>query len=142
MDNYLEELNIVDLVSEKHLKLRKKVRELWNENGGEDVNQTESHILAMLEIKGMTIAETARKINMSRQATHKCSQNLILRGYIAVTEIDGNQRDKLIELTQKGKNYCSNMLILKGDIEKQIEKSIGSENFKILKQCLKEKWID
>lgn len=142
VNDYLSDLNIIDLVSEKHQELRKKVRELWIKNGGEDVNQTESHMLAMLEIKSMTIAETARKINISRQATHKCAQNLIANGYIKISSIEGNQRDKLIMLTEKGKNFCSNMLILKKTLEEQIEKNIGKKNLEKLKQCLKENWID
>lgn len=142
VNDYLNDLNIVDLVSEKHQDLRKKVRDLWVENGEEDVSQTESHMLAMLEIKSMTIAETARKINISRQATHKCAQNLISNGYIKITPIEGNQRDKLIMLTEKGQNFCSNMLILKKKVEKHIEKNIGKKNLEKLKQCLKENWID
>lgn len=77
---------------------------------------------------------------MSRQATHKCAQSLISRGYISANNIDGNQRDKLIVLTEKGKNYCSNMLILKEEIE--IEKNIGKENLNKSRKYLKEKWID
>ena len=142
MNDYLKDLNIVDLVSEKHQQLRTKVRKLWIENGEEDINQTESHMLAMIEIKSMTIAETARRINMSRQAAHKCAQNLISRGYIIANNIEGNQRDKLIMLTEKGKNYCANMLILKEEIENEIEKNIGKENLNKLRKCLKEKWID
>lgn len=142
VNDYLNDLNIIDLVSEKHQDLRKKVRELWVKNGEEDVSQTESHMLAMLEIKSMTIAETARKINISRQATHKCAQNLISNGYIKITPIEGNQRDKLIMLTEKGQNFCSNMLILKKKVEKHIEKNIGKKNLEKLKQCLKENWID
>ena len=142
MNDYLKDLNIVDLVSEKHQQLRTKVLKLWIENGEEDINQTESHMLAMIEIKSMTIAETARRINMSRQAAHKCAQNLISRGYIIANNIEGNQRDKLIMITEKGKNYCSNMLILKEEIENEIEKNIGKENLNKLRKCLKEKWID
>ena len=142
MNDYLKDLNIVDLVSEKHQQLRTKVRKLWIENGEEDINQTESHMLAMIEIKSMTIAETARRINMSRQAAHKCAQNLISRGYIIANNIEGNQRDKLIMITEKGKNYCANMLILKEEIENEIEKNIGKENLNKLRKCLKEKWID
>ena len=142
MNDYLKDLNIVDLVSEKHQQLRTKVRKLWIENGEEDINKTESHMLAMIEIKSMTIAETARRINMSRQAAHKCAQNLISRGYIIANNIEGNQRDKLIMLTEKGKNYCANMLILKEEIENEIEKNIGKENLNKLRKCLKEKWID
>ena len=142
MNDYLKDLNIVDLVSEKHQQLRTKVRKLWIENGEEDINKTESHMLAMIEIKSMTIAETARRINMSRQAAHKCAQNLISRGYIIANNIEGNQRDKLIMITEKGKNYCSNMLILKEEIESEIEKNIGKENLNKLRKCLKEKWID
>ena len=35
MDDYLKDLNLIDLLSEKHKKLRKEVMKLWIEKNGE-----------------------------------------------------------------------------------------------------------
>ena len=48
MSTYLENLNIIDLLSEKHAKLRKMVIETWIEMGEESVSDTESYMLALV----------------------------------------------------------------------------------------------
>jgi DNA-binding MarR family transcriptional regulator len=142
MDEYLKELNLIDLLSEKHKKLRREVMRLWLEKKGEEITDTEAHMLGMLEKKSMTMAESARKVNVSRQAAHKCAQKLIERGYIEMKAIEGNKRDKLIVLTKKGEEYCNEMLKLKEQIEEEISINIGRENVERLKVDLRKDWLD
>ncbi|EPZ58515.1 transcriptional regulator, MarR family [[Clostridium] sordellii ATCC 9714] len=51
MNSYLDNLNLIDLLSEKHAQLRKIVRDKWSENAGEYITDTESYIIALLERK-------------------------------------------------------------------------------------------
>jgi DNA-binding MarR family transcriptional regulator len=142
MDEYFKELNLIDLISEKHKKLRGKVMKLWSEKKGEEITDTEAHMLAMLEIKSLTIAESARKVKVTRQAAHKCVKKLIDRGYVVLSSIEGNNRDKLIVLTPKGKEYCMEMLKIKEEIEEEIATKIGRENVELLKKYFRESWIE
>ncbi len=48
MKNYLDNMNLVDLISEMHKILRNKVNNVWDKNNIEKINQTESHILGIL----------------------------------------------------------------------------------------------
>ncbi|GKX68165.1 MarR family transcriptional regulator [Inconstantimicrobium mannanitabidum] len=141
MDDYLQELNLIDLISEKHKKLRREVMKLWLENGGEEVTDTEAHMLAMLEKSSLTIAESARKVGVTRQAAHKCAKKLIEQGYIKMEDIEGNKRDKLIVLTEKGKVYCSEMLKIKKKMEEEISMKIGRDNVEMIKMYLRRDWI-
>jgi DNA-binding MarR family transcriptional regulator len=141
MNDYLETLNLIDLISEKHKKLRSEVMRLWLEEKGEEITDTEAHLLGMLEIKSMTVAESARKINLSRQATHKCARKLIEKDYIAMNAIENNKRDKMLTLTKKGKAYCDEMLKIKELIEQEVALNIGSENIEALKLYLRKDWI-
>ena len=102
MDNYLGDLNLVDLVSEKHKKLRKEVMKLWIAQHDEYISDSESHMIGTINIKEMTVAEIARKMNISRQGAHKCAKKLIDSEYIIMKSIEGNNRDKLLTLTKKG----------------------------------------
>jgi DNA-binding MarR family transcriptional regulator len=142
MDNYLKDLNLIDLVSEKHKKLRKEVMKLWAKQHGEYISDSESHMLGTINIKETTVAEIARKMNISRQAAHKCSKKLIEGGYIIMKSIEGNNRDKLVILTLKGEAYCKEMLILKQEIEEEIVKKIGYDNVQFLKEILRKDWMD
>lgn len=140
IEEYINNLNLIDLVSEKHKKLRKKTFKLWAERNLENISGAETHLLAMLSIKNMTIADCARKMNLSRQAVHKCSKDLIAQNYITFFSIEGNHRDKLLQLTDKGTNYCIKMLNLKEEIEREITENIGSENVEFLKNLLRKEW--
>ncbi|MHC1749653.1 MAG: hypothetical protein AB9856_15385 [Cellulosilyticaceae bacterium] len=142
MNDYLQTLNLIDLVSQKHKKLRKEVIRLWLEKNEEEISDTESHMLGMLEIENITIAESARKMNVSRQAAHKCAKKLIEKDYIMIKAIDGNKRDKLMGLTKKGEAYCYEMLKIKKQIEEEIASNIGHQNVALLKDCLRKDWIN
>ena len=107
-------LNIIDLISEKHAKLRKMVIEAWVESGEERVSDTESYMLALIEKNELTVAQIGRIIGISRQGAHKCA---------------------------KGLRFCRETLILKEKFETDIINAIGEDKFQILKQCLSENWF-
>ena len=107
-------LNIIDLISEKHAKLRKMVIEAWVESGEERVSDTESYMLALIEKNELTVAQIGRIIGISRQGAHKCA---------------------------KGLRFCRETLILKEKFEIDIINAIGEDKFQILKQCLSENWF-
>lgn len=141
MDNYLNDLNLIDLVSEKHRKLRKEVMKLWAKQHGEDISYSEAHMLGNINIREMTVAEVARKMNISRQGAHKCAKKIIDNGYIEMKSIKGNNRDKLLVLTKKGEEYCREMLLIKQKIEYEIIKKIGPQNVEFLKEFLRKDWL-
>jgi len=141
MYKYLEDMNLVDLISERHKVLRNKVNHEWNENNIEKISQTESYILVMIERELKNIAEIAREINISRQAAHKCVQNLISRGYLSVENKEESRKEKILVLTEKGKKCNDDMLRIKMKIEEEIENEIGKSSVEIIKLLLKKKWI-
>ncbi|QAA33113.1 MarR family transcriptional regulator [Clostridium manihotivorum] len=142
MNEYLKELNLIDLVSEKHKRLRSEVMKRWIDKDGEEITDTESHFLAMLNKNSMTIAQAARKIRVSRQAAHKCAMKLIDEEYVKVIPIEGNKKEKLVLLTAKGQSYCDEMLKIKKKIEDEISLRIGKDKTEELKVLLRTDWID
>lgn len=135
-------MNLVDLISEMHKVLRAKVNDRWNENNVEKINQTESHILGILGRESTTVAQLSREINISRQAIHKCVQNLIVRGYLEIENMKGSNKEKLVVLTEKGKICNDEMLHIKSSIEEEICKELGNSSVEILKLLLRKKWIN
>src|SRR5699024_4588656 len=137
----LKNLNIIDLISEKHAKLRKIVSKTWIDMGKEGFTDTESYILSLIEKNELTVAQISRIIGISRQGTHKCVKGLNEKDYIMIKNQDSISRDKILSLTTKGKKFCEETLILKEKFENEIIKFIGESNFKILKECLSEDWL-
>lgn len=139
MNMNLQEMNLIDLLSEKHLALRKKVTQMDPDN----INKTESHILAVLEVHSMlSISEISRIINISRQGTHKSIQGLLSQGYVEAVEVAGNQRDKHIVLTPKGIECNRKMLVIKKQLEQQIINKLGNKKVELIKALLKEDWLE
>ncbi|MDA3733557.1 helix-turn-helix domain-containing protein [Niameybacter massiliensis] len=141
MQSYFENLNIIDLISEKHAQLRKMVRDTWVEQGNHYLTDTESYILALVERSPMTVAQLARIIDISRQGAHKCVQGLISKGYIKSEILEGNCKNKVLTLTQKGILFRQETLTIKEKFEQDIKTSIGEEHFNLVKQTLQKTWF-
>lgn len=139
MNNYLQEMNLIDLLSEKHLTLRKKVIDSISD----DLNKTETHILAILEFhQRLSISEISRILNLTRQGTHKSIQGLLSSGYVQGVDVENNYRDKHIALTSKGLEANKNMMVIKKQFEQQIINKLGEANVELLKALLIENWLE
>ncbi|MRN52920.1 MarR family winged helix-turn-helix transcriptional regulator [Paenibacillus monticola] len=139
MNINLQDMNLIDLLSEKHLALRKRVTQMDPDN----INKTESHILAVLKIHTMlSISEISRIIGISRQGTHKSIQGLLSHGYVETAEVAGNQRDKHIVLSPNGVECNRKILVIKKQLEQQIISKLGHKNVELIKTLLKEDWLD
>lgn len=132
-------LNIIDLISEKHIILRREVEERWVANGEDDISHTEALLLAKINMGKISIAEVARQANISRQAMHKCAKKLEEKGYLKFVSNQGN--NTYTELTEKGILYCEKSIALKEKIEEEIAMLLGKENINLLKELIKKDWI-
>ncbi|WP_018885670.1 MarR family winged helix-turn-helix transcriptional regulator [Paenibacillus massiliensis] len=139
MENIYPDLNLIDLISEKHLALRRAVGEL----DGNRLNKTETHILSILErYEPMSISEISRRIHISRQGTHKSIQGLLAQNMIITTDTKENQRDRNVTITQKGRDYNRQLLELKLELEQQIVLRLGEDKIKVIKSILSEEWLE
>lgn len=137
--NEASSANLIDLMSDKHLFLRKKVAEL----DGEELNRTETHILSVVEIAvKVSISEIGRAVHLTRQGTHKSVLGLIERGYLEESQDAGNRRDRYVRLTAKGQQACDNQLGIKRELESRITKKLGPGHAALLKQLLLEDWLE
>ena len=141
MESSLESQNLVDLISDKHAKLRKMVINTWIENGEEEITDTESYMIALIDREKTNIAQIAKKIGISRQGAHKCAKGLIEKGYIEIEDQHINSRDKFLILTEKGKYFLKETLHIKQNIEEQIINSIGKDKFDVIKETFTNPWF-
>ena len=132
-------LNIIDLISEKHITLRREVEERWSKSGEEDITHTEAMLIAKINMGKISLAEVARQANVSRQAMHKCAKKLEEKGYLEFIASESNQT--YTSLTEKGSLYCKKSNDLKEKIEQEIAENLGEENIKLIKKLLEGQWI-
>lgn len=139
MEQNLEGLTIIDLISEKHIVLRRETEDRWAETDEEEINHTEGLLLAKIGMKRVSLAEVARQANVSRQAMFKCAKKLEERGYLEF-KIDEDGA-KYTTLTEKGEVYCQRSQTLKQEIEDEIARALGKEQLKRLKALLQKDWL-
>lgn len=141
MKSYLDTLNLIDLISEKHAKLRKIVINTWIENGEEEITDTESYMLSIIQREKTTVAKIAKIIGISRQGAHKCAKGLISRGYIEVENSNIKSKEKYLLITDKGRRFNNETLKIKEKLEDEIIQVIGKEKFRIIKEVFGESWF-
>jgi len=141
MNEYLESLNLIDLISEKHAVLRKEAEERWKVAGFCEMSHTEAHLLACVRRESLSITGAARILNISRQGMQKCARHLEERGFLVFEHPVGNSRDKCMILTGMGMEYCRMSDEMKQEMEKEISRLLGRETVENMKQTLKQNWL-
>lgn len=142
MESYSESYNLVDLISDKHAKLRKMLIDAWIKNGEEEITDTESYMIAIVQKERTTVAQIAKKIGISRQGAHKCAKGLIEKGYIEIENRESNSRDKYLILTHKGRYFLQETLLIKQSLEEEIIKAIGKDKFDMIKDIFSQSWFE
>lgn len=138
MEENLKTLNIIDLISEKHIVLRREVEDRWASSNEEEITHTEAFLLAKISMGKVSLAEAARQANISRQAMFKCAKKLEANGYLTFNVDEGN---KYAALTAKGQAYCKKNQQLKMTIENEIADLLGGEQVALLKELLIKNWL-
>jgi len=136
----LKNLNLIDLLSERHLEVQKKAEQLWNENSDIYLSNSEWFIMARIYKKQPTIAYVTKHVGISRQATHKFIKNLSEKGLVDIQDVTYNKRDKCIRLTDLGEECYEKNKLLKVELEEEIASQIGADQFQLLKDILKSDW--
>ena len=80
MDSELKNMDIIDMVSERHLQLRKLTEKRWNDSSDIYLSNSEWFIMARIYKKQPTIAYVSKNVDISRQATHKFIKSLEAKG--------------------------------------------------------------
>ena len=131
------ETNLIDLISDTHLTLRKELDSRWFSEKGDGITRAEGHLMNRLFHEELSISAAARLMNMSRQAVHKCSVELIEKGFLIQKE-GASKREKILVLTGKGKAFCRDNLAMKIQLEEDVTVRIGTEKVRLLKELLQE----
>ncbi|RDU34624.1 MarR family transcriptional regulator [Neobacillus piezotolerans] len=136
----LENLDLIDLISERHSLLRSILGKAWNENSEIYISNSEWYIMARIYKKQPTISYVTKNVEISRQAIHKFIKNLASKGLVEIRNAENNRKEKCIQLTPLGEQCYEKIVALKGQLEKKIAENIGAEKVEELKNILKLDW--
>ncbi|WP_040850747.1 MarR family winged helix-turn-helix transcriptional regulator [Planococcus halocryophilus] len=136
----LQNLNLIDLLSERHIAARKIAEQAWDKESEIQISNSEWTIMAHIYKQQPTIASVTKNLDITRQATHKFIKNLAAKGLVEVQNVENNKKDKCIRLTAVGEGCHEKHEVLKKQLESQIADKIGANQLKILKDILKAEW--
>ncbi|MDQ6596088.1 MarR family transcriptional regulator [Bacillus salipaludis] len=136
----LQNLDLIDLISERHSLVRKIAEKAWNNKSEIYISNSEWYIMARIYKKRPTISYVTKNVEISRQAIHKFIKNLSAKGLVEINNVENNKKDKCIQLTPLGEDCYEKNEFLKAQLENKIAEKLGVEQVKILKDLLKLDW--
>ena len=140
MNPEFQSLDLVDLLSERHLLLRSITEKLWNDSSDISLSNSEWFIIARIYKKQPTISYVSKHVDISRQATHKFIKQLESKGMLEISNAENNKKEKCLKLTKLGEDCYEKNEALKATLEKKIADKIGIEHLTRLKDILKLDW--
>lgn len=132
----VEQLDLFDLISERHSTIRRLLEEKWNEMSDISISNSEWYIMSKVNNNQPTISMVAKHVQISRQAAHKFIKKLASKGLVEIAS-GTNNREKRIQLTELGQICVDKYIVLKKEIEKKIAEKVEIEQ---LKTILKSEW--
>lgn len=136
----LQSLNLIDLLSERHLSTRRITEQAWNEESDIRISNSEWTIMAHIYKQQPTIASVTKNVDITRQAIHKFIKNLSAKGLVEVQNVENNKKEKCIRLTALGETCHEKHEVLKKQLESTIAEKIGSHQLVLLKDILTADW--
>jgi DNA-binding MarR family transcriptional regulator len=135
-----ETLDLIDLISERHVQLRSIREQVWNERNEMYISNSEWFIMARIYQQNPTISQVTRQVDISRQATHKFIKSLEAKGLVEVMPAQHNKKEKSLRLTPLGENCYEKNTTIKAALEQIIAEALGAEQVEMLKKLLKADW--
>lgn len=136
----LDDLDLIDLLSERHVLLRSICEQSWNNTSDIYISNSEWYIMARIYQQQPTISYVSKNVDISRQATHKFIKSLESKGLVAIKDSNINKKEKCLQLTPLGEECYEKNEALKATLEAKIAKQLGAEQLLILKNILKSDW--
>ncbi len=138
---YFDTLGLVDLISEKHKQLRQETMLRIESHFGHEFSQMDIYLISLIQFNSMSVSESARYMNISRQAAHKHVKNLESLNFVQLTTSQTNRREKIITLTESGKQLGEQVNGIKTELELELKERLGVENYALVNSLFKESWV-
>ena len=132
MEKEDDSVNLIDLLYSKYYKFKKMNDEVCSTLYNISITNSEWLVIHLIFGKQPTISEIAQRVNITRQATHKCIKALNSKGIITVNNVVNNKKKKCLKLTPFGEQLFLENKLLKESIERDLAAQIGSDRVNLL----------
>lgn len=136
----LQNLDLIDLLSERHNYIRGIAEKAWNDQSDIYISNSEWYIMARIYKKRPTISYVTKNVDISRQAIHKFIRNLSSKGLVEINNVKNNKKEKCVQLTALGEECYEKNEDLKAQLVNKIAEKIGVDQVSKLNELLKLDW--
>lgn len=140
-DKFLTTLGLVDLISEKHKQLRQKTMQRIENQFVAAFSEMDIYLISLVGFEPISVSESARYMNVSRQAAHKHVKYLASLGFVDLATSPTNRRKKIITLTESGKQLGEQVNAIKAGVELELKERLGGEYYSLMTSLLKDDWL-
>ncbi|GGT85619.1 MULTISPECIES: MarR family winged helix-turn-helix transcriptional regulator [Streptomyces] len=108
--------------------------------GAMPVTPTQAQLFAVLDDRGTTVSELARRMGVTRQTAHQAVHGLIAAGLLDQTPDPASARRRLIRRTESGERTHRQAVAILERLEEQLADRIGRETVAALRTALETPW--
>ncbi|WP_030562824.1 MarR family winged helix-turn-helix transcriptional regulator [Streptomyces aureocirculatus] len=110
------------------------------EAGAAPVSPTQVQLFAVLDDRGTTVSELARRMGVTRQTAHQAVHGLITAGLLEQVPDPASARRRLIRRTREGRRAHRQAVLVLERLEEQLAERIGQEAADALRTALEAPW--
>jgi DNA-binding MarR family transcriptional regulator len=108
--------------------------------GAEQVSSTQLQLFAVLDERGTTVSELARRMGVTRQTAHKAVHTLVAVGLLEQAPDPSSARRLLIRRTPKGRRAHERATHILDGLERVLAARIGERSVTELRALLEMPW--
>ncbi|MFF8609674.1 MarR family winged helix-turn-helix transcriptional regulator [Streptomyces sp. NPDC015346] len=108
--------------------------------GAMPVTPTQAQLFAVLDDRGTTVSELARRMGVTRQTAHQAVHALIAAGLLEQTPDPASARRRLIRRTEEGERTHRQAITILDRLEAQLADRIGQATVTSLRTALETPW--
>ncbi|MFJ4693105.1 MarR family winged helix-turn-helix transcriptional regulator [Streptomyces sp. NPDC088766] len=109
-------------------------------DGAEPVSSTQLQLFAVLDERGTTVSELARRMGVTRQTAHKAVHTLVALGLLEQVPHPASARQLLIRRTPAGRRAHDRATAVLDAFERTLAERIGARSVRELRAVLEMPW--
>jgi DNA-binding MarR family transcriptional regulator len=104
------------------------------------ISPAQATLLSQLPLDGTSIADLARRVGVSSPTAHQWVHELVARDIVTVDASAGSARDKLVRLTETGRQRREQTMRMLAELETALGERIGAATVSALRAALEAPW--
>lgn len=125
------------LIAAASAKLMSDAFERITRIGYPEVHPAHIAVFTGLDPEGTRVSTLAARAGISRQAMSVLIRSLESAGYVTAETDPTDQRATLVQLDQRGVEFCRAAIVVAAEMNREIEQTLGTEDAQLIRSALR-----